>query len=128
MSKMSELSIQLQEAEAQREPQVSLADYEKGIKAHKDGVKEFIKQKDKPKVKSVDGRQLIVRGIIDEVTSIKANFGYSWRIKMSGAVYYYNSKFENSAAKMGLVAGEKLACTVKESGKYLILDTIFFTF
>lgn len=99
-----------------------LTDYDKKLKDHKAEVK------DKLKTKNVAGKQLIVRGVIDEITPIKSNFGYSWRLKLGGSTLYYNSKFEYSAEKMNLKAGEKLACTVKESGKYLVIETIFYTF
>ena len=84
-------------------------------------------QKSVQKVKSIDGKKLIIRGMVDDIIVVPSKFSYSWKIKMGNASYYFNSKSEHAIEKM-FRKGERAAFTVKESGKYLVVDDVFYTF
>lgn len=85
------------------------------------------KQTKEVKVKSIDGKKLILRGVIDSINKVPSKFGYSARIKMGDATYYFNCKIESTIDKM-FKQGEKAAFTVKDSGKYLVIQDVFYTF
>lgn len=118
MSKSSEMHIQVYEAE----------ELDAKCKETRAASKEALK----PKIKAINGKPLILKGIVDKIEPIKSNFGHSWRIKMGNSVYYFNSSSENGAAKM-FKEGEKSAFTVKETPNkrepekpYLVIEHIFY--
>jgi hypothetical protein len=109
---------------------VNLKEYDQKLKDHKNEVKEKLK----PKVKSIDGKPLLLKQVIDDITSIKSNFGYSWRLKCGNANYYYNSSIETGIDKM-FKKGKMAVFTVKESpnkkepnNPYLVVEHVFFNF
>ena len=146
MSKSGELFLQEQEKQAELEYQskvrtnniehqmeeitkelstVNLADYDQQLKDHKNEVKEKIK----PKTKSVDGKALIVKSICEKITPLGQKFGsYSWRIDMAGNwSCYLNSKVDGIASKL-FKEGSACALTLEEKGKWLTVKQVFYTF
>lgn len=88
----------------------------------------------KPQYKNIDGKPLILKGVVEKIEPINARHGFSWRIKMNGSTYYYNSSRENGVEKMFEV-GKPCAFVVRESpnsrkpeSPYLIIQHIFYTF
>ena len=86
------------------------------------------------KIKNIEGKALILKGVIDKITFLPNQFGLNHRIEMHGASYYFNSKVEGTCEKLFKV-GEIAAFTVRESPNknnalkpYLIIDQIFYTF
>ncbi len=93
------------------------------------------KKFEKPKIKSIDGKPLILVGLVDKIEYSGERFNqHNWRIKMNGFVYYYNSISFNSAEKL-FTEGEKTAFTVRESPNkrnpeqpFLVISQVFWTF
>lgn len=83
------------------------------------------------KVKAIDGKPLIVRGVVDKITTKQTKFGYTSTIEMHGAYFYFHHKTQDAVDKMFKV-GDKAAFTVKESKSstndkvFLTIDTVFY--
>lgn len=93
-----------------------------------------IKRANAPKVKSVNGRALILKGHVESITPLKSQYGFSWRIKVNNYNYYFNSSVDGAAEKMFNV-GKPCAFTVSEKPNvknpeqpYLVIAQIFYTF
>jgi len=103
-----------------------MSDYEKDLKK--------TREDSKPKIKNVEGRQLVIKGVIEKITSINSKYGESHRIEMNGNSFYFNSKVPGAVDKMFEI-GKLAAFTVRESinrhnpdKPFLVIETIFYTF
>lgn len=94
-----------------------------------------MREEGKPVIKNIQGKQLILKGVLDKLTITESKFGgENARLEMGGFNYYFNAKTKGIAEKMFSV-GDLVAFTVKESPNrnnplkpYLVIEQVFYTF
>ncbi len=110
---------------------VDLKEYDAQQKA----VIELAKKKMKPVIKSVNGKALILKGVIEKISPLKSKFGGSARIEMGGVSYYFNYSGDEKIVHKMFLVGQPSAFTVAESPNkrnpekpFLVIQQVFFTF
>jgi hypothetical protein len=92
------------------------------------------KRAERSPYKNINGRPLLMKGVVEKITPIKSKHGFSWRVEIAGSNFYYNSARENGIEKI-IKEGEAIAFVVRESPNkrdtnkpYLIISHVVFSF
>lgn len=135
MGASSELHIALMEAEQNKEQmdkvvqelsEVNLADYDKKLKDTRAEAKEA----KKPQIKNIQGRPLILKGVVEKITTTKTTYGWNSRVEMGGVTYFYSSKVEFGVDKMfkvGSVAAFTVESKMYKEKEILCINQVFYT-
>jgi hypothetical protein len=78
-------------------------------------------------VTSIDGKHLIVQGVVDEIKKGNSKYGYSYRIYVNGQCYFFNCKTEGAVFQLFEV-GKKCAFQFEMSKEFKKITQVFYSF